>query len=150
MDDNKNKPIISALAIVLGAVGGFMILQFVVIALIVIVGNLFITVNPDTGEQINGAAKIIPDLLGEWESILICLIGVICLCISRKALKGSKKSVGSRARIMTMEDVKDDTYEEADSSTKDENGEQADDHLENGKQADGHLENEEQADGHLQ
>ncbi len=109
--NSKKRTGMSVVAIILGIVGAVMIIQFVFIFITIIIGDLLITVNPDTGEKINGAGKIIPDIMREWQSILIFVLGIICLYISRKALKGNNNEKTSRGRIVTMEEVKDTTYE---------------------------------------
>ena len=106
--------------------GTVMIIQFVFIFGIIIIGNLSITVNPDTGEKINGVGKIIPDMMREWQSILIFMLGIICLCISRKALKENSKEKTSRARIVTMEEVKDTTYKDVNFDSEEVNEKQVD------------------------
>ena len=109
--NSKKRTEMSIVAIILGIVGAVMIIQFVFIFITIIIGDLLITVNPDTGEKINGAGKIIPDIMREWQSILIFVLGIICLYISCKVLKGNNKEKTSRGRIVTMEEVKDTTYE---------------------------------------
>ena len=116
--NSKKRTGMSVVATILRIVGDVMIIQSVFILIIIIISDLLITVNPDSGEKINGAGEIIPDIMREWQSIIIFVPGIICLCISRKALKGNNKEKTSRGRIVTMEEVKDTTYEGINSNLK--------------------------------
>lgn len=73
--------------------GVLMVIQYIFIVVILVIGNLLITVNPDTGEKINGPDSIIPSILGEWKSFLIFVVGIACLFISHKASKSNDTGV---------------------------------------------------------
>ncbi len=87
---NAKKPLKSVAAALLRVAGIVMVIQYIFIIIFLIIGNLSITVNPDTGEKINGPESIIPSIIREWKSFVIFIIGVVCIYISHKAFKGNK------------------------------------------------------------
>ena len=117
---NVKKSFISIVAAVLCGAGILMVIQYVFIVAILIIGNLLITVNPDTGEKINGPESIIPSIMGEWKSFLIFVIGIVCIYISRKALKSNNTITHkkSRAKIVTIEEEKATINESANSNPR--------------------------------
>lgn len=99
--------VISMAAVLLGVASVIMILQFVIVVVTIVLGNLTVKVNPETGEEINGIGKIFPDIARDWKSCLIFVIGIVCLCIARKAYKEANGSKKPKAKIVTMEEVED-------------------------------------------
>ena len=117
---NVKKPLISIAAALLCGVGILMIIQYIFIIIVLIIGNLSITVNPDTGEKINGPENIIPSIMGEWKSFLIFVVGIVCLYISYKAFKSNTANTHKKsgARIETMEEEKGAVYKSVNSNSE--------------------------------
>ncbi len=99
-------------ATLLRVIGIILITSAIFVIAITLIGNLTITTNPDTGETINGASKIIPELLKEWWAFALLTIGVIFLRISHSYSKDKKLKSEPEAKILTMEEVKEDTNTE--------------------------------------
>ncbi len=116
---NVKKSFISIATAVLRGAGVLMVIQYIFIVVISVIGNLLITVNPDTGEKINGPDSIIPSMLGEWKSFLIFVVGIVCLFISHKASKSNDAGVHkkTRARIETMEKERDAVHKSTTSNS---------------------------------
>lgn len=87
---NVKKSLISIAMALLRGAGVLMVIQYIFIIIVLIIGNLLITVNPDTGEKINGPEAIIPSIMREWKSFLIFVIGIVCIYISHKVFKDNK------------------------------------------------------------
>ncbi len=105
----------SFVAKILGVVGTVMILQFIGLFVMIIFRDLFLQTEIDSGRKVHDVGDIIPDIMREWECILIFVLGIILVRISRKILKeNNSKDKTSRARIETMEEVKDIAREKTD------------------------------------
>ena len=127
MNNRENLKILSVAAI-LRTVGIVLISFSVLMTIVTIVGNLLITVNPDTGESINGVGNIILSILRDWQFILLFVVGAICLSLSRRALKKNNTHSESGAKIITMEEVKDTTHENVSLNLEEENKIQTDEY----------------------
>ena len=116
--NNTQKPTTAIAASLLRVIGVILITPAIFVIAITLIGDLTITTNPDTGEAINGASKIIPDLLREWWAFALFAIGVIFLCISHSYFKDKKPKSEPEAKILTMEEVKEDTSTEDNNEQK--------------------------------
>lgn len=90
MNNDGKKLTTSAITIILRLIGLALVTLSTIVIAAILLGDLVLTIDPETGNKTNGPEDIIPDLIIEWRSILILIAGIICLYASHKISK--KKS----------------------------------------------------------